>query len=393
VIDFDRLRRWPDVEAPELLAHDATDRLLLDTAEEALVAHPDRVTVIGDRYGALALGVADLVGPHPIRSHQDSRSGELALAANIERLGSAAVVVGHALDASLVEGARVVLLQLPRGLDALDEIAELVAAHAHPEVRLFAGGRVKHMSTAMNAGLSRHFGQVSAGLARQKSRIVTAAGPVRRDGSAWPRTERHGDLIVVAHGAAFAGSAVDIGTRTLLEALDGAAPAVGSGAAAAPAGAAAAPAAADAGPSRPLAVDLGCGTGVLATTWALGHPGWRVVATDQSWAAVSSAEATAVANRVADRVEVRRDDAGASVPDGAADVVLLNPPFHVGATVHAGIAHKLFDAAARMLAPGGELWCVWNSHLAYRGALERVVGPTRQVARTAKFTVTVSVRR
>jgi 16S rRNA (guanine1207-N2)-methyltransferase len=391
VIDFDRLRRWPDVEAPELLAHDATDRLLLGDAEEALVAHPDRVTVIGDRYGALALGVADLVGadlvgPHPIRSHQDSRSGELALAANSERLGSAAVVVTHALDASLVEGARVVLLQLPRGLDALDEIAELVAAHAHPEVRLFAGGRVKHMSTAMNGVLSRHFGDVSAGLARQKSRVVTASGPIRGGAPTWPRTERHGDLVVVAHGAAFAGSSIDIGTRALLEALDHAAPAVGSGAAAAPA-------AVDAGPSGPLAVDLGCGTGVLATTWALGHPGWRVVATDQSWAAVSSAEATADANGVADRVEVRRDDAGASVPDGAADVVLLNPPFHVGATVHAGIAHKLFDAAARMLAPGGELWCVWNSHLAYRGALERVVGPTRQVARTAKFTVTVSVRR
>ena len=132
---------------------------------------------------------------------------------------------------------------------------------------------------------------------------------------------------------------------------------------------------------------------MLATSWARDHPAWRVIATDQSWAAVSSAEATAAANGVADRVEVRRDDAGSSIPDGSADLVLLNPPFHVGATVHAGIAHKLFDAAARMLAPGGELWCVWNSPLAYRGALERAVGPTRQVARTAKFTVTVSVRR
>lgn len=390
VIDFDRLRRWPDVEAPELVAHDATDRLLLDTAEEALVAHPTRVAIVGDRYGALTLGAATLVGDHPLRVHQDGRSGELALAANADRLGSTAVVESHALDAALVVGARVVLLQLPRGLDALDEIAELIAAHAHPDVEVFAGGRVKHMSTAMNDVLGRRFTAVRAGLARQKSRVLTATGPIRGGAPTWPRTARHGELLVVAHGAAFAGAGVDIGTRALLSALDGVAgPGPGAGAGGAAVGVR--PDGHDG--VRPLAVDLGCGTGVLATSWALDHPDWDVLATDQSWAAVSSAEATAAANGVADRVEVRRDDAGASLPAGCADVVLLNPPFHVGATVHAGIAHKLFEAAGRLLAPGGELWCVWNSHLGYRPTLERTVGPTRQVVRTPKFTVTVSTRR
>ena len=61
--------------------------------------------------------------------------------------------------------------------------------------------------------------------------------------------------------------------------------------------------------------------------------------------------------------------------------------------MHAGAALRLFDDAARVLAPGGELWAVWNSHLGYRAALERIVGPTRQVARNPKFTVTASVRR
>ena len=47
----------------------------------------------------------------------------------------------------------------------------------------------------------------------------------------------------------------------------------------------------------------------------------------------------------------------------------------------------------RVLEPGGELWTVWNSHLAYKPALNRLVGPTREVARNPKFTVTVSTRR
>jgi 16S rRNA (guanine1207-N2)-methyltransferase len=36
---------------------------------------------------------------------------------------------------------------------------------------------------------------------------------------------------------------------------------------------------------------------------------------------------------------------------------------------------------------------VWNSHLAYRPALARLVGPTRQIDRNPRFTVTCSVRR
>ena len=53
--DWADLRRWPDVEAPNLQAWDATDRLLLDEAG-ALPDGPDDVVVIGDRHGALTLG-------------------------------------------------------------------------------------------------------------------------------------------------------------------------------------------------------------------------------------------------------------------------------------------------------------------------------------------------
>jgi 16S rRNA (guanine1207-N2)-methyltransferase len=173
---------------------------------------------------------------------------------------------------------------------------------------------------------------------------------------------------VCAHGAAFAGTSVDIGTRLLLSVLDHAAP------------------------DARTAIDLGCGTGVLATALAMRRPSIRVTATDQSAAAVASAAATASANDVGSRVAVVRDDSLGGQPDASADLILLNPPFHIGSAVHTGIAHRMFDDAGRVLAPGGELWTVWNSHLGYRAALERAVGPTRQIARNAKFTVTASRR-
>lgn len=382
---FDALRRHPGVEADNLFAADASDRLILDEALEALedareLDGPDsqgrgRVVVIGDSYGALTLGAAAVLDLHGIRVHQDSRAGELALAENARR-ASDLDLTGRfenlPLGEELLGGARVVLLQLPRSLAELDDIARAIAAYADPEVVVYAGGRVKHMTPAMNDVLAESFDRVSATLARQKSRVLVAtipragvtAAPVRREFHAEPAP----GLWVCATGGAFAGTKIDIGTRLLLAHLD------------------------EMRPDARTAIDLGCGTGVLATSLARARPDLQVIATDQSAAAVESARQTVEANGIPN-VEVVQDDALSGFDDGSADLVLLNPPFHQGSTVHAGIALKLFQAAGRVLAPGGELWTVFNSHLAYRAALQRAVGVTRQVDRNAKFTVMVSTKR
>jgi 16S rRNA (guanine1207-N2)-methyltransferase len=365
------LRREPDVEAPDLVAVDATDRLLLDEAAPLLAAcGPGELAVVDDAYGALTLGAAALHGATGIRVHQDLLVGELALAANAERTG----LTGHhrslPLSTELTDGARVVLAKAPKALDALREIAEVVAAGAAPDVTLLVGGRVKHMTRAMNDVLGDSFTEVHATLARQKSRVLVARGP-RRLPLSFPRCRAHEDLglTVCAHGAAFAGTKVDAGTRALLEHLGRMAPGARS------------------------ALDLGCGTAVLAVALARARAGLTVVATDQSAAAVASATATVVANGLEGRVAVLRDDAAAAVPDSSVDLVVCNPPFHLGAAVVTAASDRLFAAAGRVLRPGGELWCVFNSVLPHRPALGRLVGPTRTVGRGARFVVTVSTRR
>ncbi len=353
--DFSGLRRYPDIEATNLYAVDATDRLLLEYETGG------RTVVIGDHHGALTFG-AIAAGATEVRVFQDSLIAERALAKNV-----ASGYRSLPLSQELLEGATVVLMQLPKSLGELDELAGAVARWAAPGVVLYAGGRIKHMSPEMNAVLGRHFETVSPSLARQKSRVLVARGPKPAE-AAYPRREFHEDLglWVGAHGGVFAGSKVDIGTRFLLSALP------------------------DAVPDARTAIDLGCGSGILAASLAMRRPGLRVLASDQSWAAVASARATAEANRLADRMTVVRDLGLESQPDASADLVALNPPFHSGTEVQTGLAGGLFADARRVLAPGGELWTVFNSSLAYRPALSRVVGPTREVARNAKFTVTAS---
>ncbi len=389
---FARLRRWPDLESPELVAVDAADRLLLDELSDALTHDPSLsaspLVIMGDTHGALTLGALSfgelaLEGPGArfahVRVHQDTRSGELALennaAALAEFLPAGGSFAHHGLDAELVEGARIVMLRLPRALEQLEQWAALVAAHAAPDVLVLAGGRIKHMTLGMNEVLGRYFDTVEASLAQQKSRVLRARGP-RRDSAGpseatWPKREYHADvdLTVCAEGGVFAGTSIDIGTLSLLAVLDRVS-----------------------GKQNQRIIDFGCGTGILATQLARLRPTAHVIASDQSAAAVASARATAEANGVGDRVEVVLDDGLSMQADESADLIVFNPPFHSGAAVHAGTSMRLFAEAARVLKPGGELWVVANRHLSYKPALKNLVGSTREIRRNAKFTVTASIK-
>jgi len=383
------LRRWPDVEGPDLLAADGADRLLLDELASPGAVHPvptqpGAVTVLDDAHGALTLGALALGAQAP-RVWQDSLIAERALDANAARLGLEGAFVRHdagapgdpLVPASALDGARLVLVRLPRSLAALTELAEAVAQHAAPDVVLLATGMVKHMTPTMNEVLGRCFTDVHATRGRYKARALVASGPRTGVAPTYPvSAEAYPGLTVWAYGTAFAGPRLDRGAQALLDALgllpgaDGTLPG-----------------------DQPRVLDLGCGTGVLATCAALASPGAQVVATDVSAAAVSSTTLTARAAGVGDRVAVVRDDTAGGLADASFDVVLCNPPFHVGAAVHTGAAERMFRAAARLLRPGGSLWTVYNSHLQYRGELARVVGSTTQLTRDRTFTVTRSVAR
>ncbi|MGM7670816.1 class I SAM-dependent methyltransferase [Microbacterium sp. A93] len=371
---YDRLRRFPDVEADNLQAYDATDLQLVERAlalvEERGLSGPE-IVVIGDEYGAITLALAD-TGLAGVRVHQDSATGRLALANNAQKLELTGFAA-HEFDTDLVAGARLVLLQLPKALADLEEIADAVARWAAPDVTLVAGGRVKHMTLTQNEVLGRNFDTVQAQRSERKSRLIVATGPLPvAEEPPYPQRAEHPEfaLTLVAHGGAFAANRIDIGTRVLLELF-----------------------AAGGAPTAENVIDLGCGTGALAAYYALHHPDARVIATDRSAAAAASARETMIANGVADRVTVTHDDAGAELPDASADLILLNPPFHLGASVHTGAATRLFEASARLLRPGGELLTVFNSSLTYKPELTRLIGPTEQLHRTAKFTVTRSIKR
>ncbi|WP_235026296.1 class I SAM-dependent methyltransferase [Glutamicibacter sp. JC586] len=373
---FTALSRWPDVQAPNLFAADAADRLIIDTCAQSHSTQdqpwPASITIVGDHYGALTLGALAL-GSTQVRVHTDSLTARRAIEANAQKLlPQLTDRLSFYTLAQVADQASTILLALPRGLDVLDEQVAALASSATPTARLFAGGRIKHMSRSMNEVLSSRFARVDVSLARQKSRVLTASNPLaEQTASNFPATAIHtvrGTSFNLHAGAGTFGAArLDPGTRLLLEHLPDLC-------------------------AHATLVDLACGNGSIGVYAALTHRHLRVDASDHSASAVASTLAAAEANEVSERITAVQDDALSRLPENSATLITLNPPFHIGNTVTADIAFKLIDDAARALTPGGTLLCVFNSHLRYRHELERRIGPTTQLARDKTFTVTSTIK-
>jgi 16S rRNA (guanine1207-N2)-methyltransferase len=115
-------------------------------------------------------------------------------------------------------------------------------------------------------------------------------------------------------------------------------------------------------------LDLGCGYGVLALTAA--RAGASVVAVDDDLAAVRSARRNA--DRLGLAIEVLHSDVTAGMAaERRFDLVLSNPPFHVGAGVRLSLPRTFIAEAFARLVPGGELLLVANRALPYEAEMAR----------------------
>ena len=110
-----------------------------------------------------------------------------------------------------------------------------------------------------------------------------------------------------------------------------------------------------------------------------------------SAAAVASTRASAERNDV--DVDVIWRDGLTGVAASSYDLIVTNPPFHVGAAKDSTPTLRMIEAAGVALRPGGQFWCVFNSHLPYLSAMRSSIGPTRLVARDRAYTVACALGR
>lgn len=386
--------------------------------------------VLGDSTGALVL-IAALAGAPQVHAWNDSaragravrtavghlpadaweavelhETGEGALAAALQSAaGAATAAVGDRraeTAGSSPSGVRVIV-DAPKQLAA---VRQLLRDGAGAAAEVVVAGRDKHLSPRLNSVLAESFGQVHVSPGVRKSRLLIGVAPRTADGA--PAHDSSADdshvdgaacapaaspapgvpeLSITAWPGTFGGTSADAGAQLLVRAVADRWTASAAG--------------------MRSVLDLGCGNGWLLAALGALDPAAELWGVDDVRAAVASTEAT-VRNSPGVRenpdrrvVVVHADGAaplpwsgpdGAVVEEGAFDLVTLNPPFHEGHTVTTATAHALIESAVRLLAPGGRLVLVHNSHLRYRSHLERVLDGVEQWARDRRFTVLTGTR-
>lgn len=307
------------------------DSLILDTAQ---IEPSETVLICQDP--TLDLTRAALNGGNPV-VFLDSDYGRSQAAATL----GARIAGDVRLDEFLAgaEGAAVAVGEMPKSLARLDYVARSIAGGGFAPLRVVLGGNNKHLSRGMNEVLAASFTSVAASRGRGKFRCLVALGPKE---AAYEPVTANG---LTAIGGVFSGAKPDRGGELLRSCLPDT-------------------------PKRLL--DLGCGNGSVTR-------GMNAIATDSDADAVLSARANGL--------EATWDDAGSRFADESFDTIALNPPFHDGTAVDATIVQGLLEASIRMLTPGGHLYLVHNSHLRYRGEVQRRFSAVEQVARDATFTV------
>ena len=128
-------------------------------------------------------------------------------------------------------------------------------------------------------------------------------------------------------------------------------------------------------------VDLGAGWGYLTDAILNSEHVTHVDLVEADFAALEAARL----NIIDTRAEFHWADARRWQAAGPADHVVTNPPFHQGRNTDPSLGQAFIRAAARLLAPKGQLWLVANRHLPYEQTLEDAFHTVRSLGQTSSF--------
>ena len=361
--EFSLLRKPDD---PRLRAWDAADEMLLNHVHDGqFLSARDRVLLLNDAFGALAVALAN----QQVYCWNDSWLAQQALRENLQANGYEAeqVRTNDSMDFPSVP-VDCVLIKIPKTRALLEYQLFALRAILHHDSRIVAAGMARNIHSSTLELFETILGPTTTTRAVKKSRLVL----VQRDHSLNEGQSRYPDSFelevdrsyhIVNHASLFSRDRLDPGSRLLLENMP-------------------------IDESYRRIVDLGCGNGVLGLIAAALNPGSTLLFCDESYMAIASARENFHCAFASSReAEFRVGDCLQGVDRDSRDLVLINPPFHQQHGVGDAIAWQMFKDARRVLVAGGELRIVGNRHLGYHAKLKKLFGNCATIAANNKFVI------
>ena len=138
-------------------------------------------------------------------------------------------------------------------------------------------------------------------------------------------------------------------------------------------------------------LDIGCGSGALGLVAATLSGHGRITMVDTDVEAVRSATRSAEANGVVN-YRALTSDVAAAVLDERFDVVVTNPPFHVGKATDLNVPNQFIQDSWEVLVHGGRLFLVANRTLPYEQAIKHRYGNVANLYNGPRFKVLTATR-
>jgi len=355
-----RLRRFPHRQREPLQAWNNADRLLLEAVNELQLPPEPGILVVNDEHGALSVALPSST------LWTDSWLSAEATRRNRTQNHCNATTICWSTDEPPEPS--IILMRVPKSLHYFEDQLAVLAGISAPGTLLLAAGVDKHLSSQTASILERGFGPTERRRGRLKARVFAAR---RTEEELPPRPAPQQfqpatlPFPLTSLSNVFSPARVDPGTSLLLSVLDHLAPV-----------------------SR--AADLACGNGIVGMHLLQQDLVDQVLFSDESAMAIASAREN-LPQQWQHRADFFHGD-GLAQPGACYDLVLLNPPFHLGHVVDEFAGRRLIRQAHDALVPGGSLLLVFNNHLKYRTQLRSLFGPVEELARNSRFTVVRAFR-
>ena len=136
-------------------------------------------------------------------------------------------------------------------------------------------------------------------------------------------------------------------------------------------------------------LDFACGAGVIGACIAARHPDTSVTLLDTNALALKASTGTLEANQLEGLV---LPSDGLSEINDSFDVIVSNPPIHVGARTDNQLGMRLLESVHEYIRPGGRLILVANVHLPYENWLSARFKRFSELAANDNYKVIVATK-
>lgn len=140
-----------------------------------------------------------------------------------------------------------------------------------------------------------------------------------------------------------------------------------------------------------LVLDLGCGSGLIGMVAANLAPEGKVYLVDSNLLAINLARKNLELNGIKNAI-VLESDFLIAVCDIKFDVIVTNPPFHLGREKTTAITERFVEEAFRGLKKKGKFYLVANKFLPYEKRIKECFGNVKVVAQDNKYKVLLARR-